>query len=259
MTKDEELLADDAAWFEDWFADQRYLQLYSHRNLAEADQAVELIVRRSRLRPPAQVLDLACGAGRHAVALAARGFGVTAVDLSATLLDAARANARSHNVQIEFVQRDMRHLDFTGRFDLVAQLFTSFGYFATREEDAQVLHRVRSALRTGGWYALDLIDPAWLHEHIVPENMTWMEGASVLERRTIEGDRVVKRIEIRGDDGNVAHFSEQVRLYEPQEIDTMLRAAALEPVEWMGTYDGQPFDPATSPRMLILCRAVEKG
>lgn len=254
MTKDEGLMT---TWFEDWFADPRYLKLYSHRNLVEASGAVELILQRSRLKAPADVLDLACGAGRHAVALARHGFKVTAVDLSATLLNAAHHNAEEHGVEIDFIQSDMRAIRFENRFDLVVQLFTSFGYFATREEDAEVLHHVRRALRPGGWYALDLIDPAWLEGHIVPENMTWMEGASVVERRAIEGDRVVKQIEIRGDDGDVAHFSEQVRLYKPQEIDTMLRSAGLEPVEWFGNYEGEPFDPATSPRMLILCRASE--
>src|SRR3982751_4056816 len=85
-------------WFDEWFKSDFYLKLYSHRDREEAEACVDLILR-SATRPRTSgiipcALDLACGPGRHAITLAKRGFGVTAVDLSPTLLAFAASQAR---------------------------------------------------------------------------------------------------------------------------------------------------------------------
>ena len=70
-------------WFASWFDSVHYHRLYAHRNHAEAAGFVDALV--GRLRPPsgASMLDLGCGAGRHATPPAARGFAVTGPSLAA--------------------------------------------------------------------------------------------------------------------------------------------------------------------------------
>ena len=76
-------------WFEEWFGEE-YLQLYPHRDDADAQRAVALIRESVGLRPGWRVLDVACGAGRHAKAFRAAGARCVGLDLSATLLRLAR-------------------------------------------------------------------------------------------------------------------------------------------------------------------------
>ena len=86
-------------WYKDWFADERYLALYRHRNSAEAERALDLILKITAIPRNALILDLACGAGRHSIDLAKRGYTyVTGVDLSDTLIREAKLSAESNEV-----------------------------------------------------------------------------------------------------------------------------------------------------------------
>jgi len=94
-------------WWRTWFG-PAYLSLYddylAERTPIEVDRLEVLLA----LRPPARILDLACGQGRHTIELARRGYQVTGVDLSTYLLDVAAARARAAKVTMRFVHGDMR-------------------------------------------------------------------------------------------------------------------------------------------------------
>lgn len=252
--------AEDQDWFEEWFHSDFYLKLYSHRDLEEAEACVDLILRSTGLystpETPLHALDLAAGPGRHAMALASRGFKVTAVDLSATLLGVARQDASEAGLDIEFIRSDMRGIDFNNRFDLVLQLFTSFGYFEDRSDDALVLKRVRAAIRNRGYYALDLINESRLRETLVPHSIRRLGELEVKEERKIVEGRIEKTISIPHG-GGARQFVESVRLYSPETIDCMLRAAGFEPIHWFGDYAGNPYDRNLSDRMLVISRAMD--
>ena len=87
-------------WFEVWFNTDEYLDVYQHRNEADANALVQLILKNVNLDRNASVLDLACGAGRHSILFAKRGFKVTAVDLSDNLLRVAKKSAEKNKVSI---------------------------------------------------------------------------------------------------------------------------------------------------------------
>ncbi len=239
-------------WFETWFRDEAYLALYGHRDRDEARRCVELIVRAASVVPPAAVLDLASGPGRHAIELALRGFSVTAVDLSPMLLEHSLREADQQGVSFTAVESDMRAISFVDEFDLAVQLFTSFSYFDDPADDDLVLQLVRRSLRENGVYALDLINTRRLHEKLVAESSRVEDGLEIYERRQITNGRVNKDIDIVSPDGGRQHFHESVRLFSPDEIDAMLRAAGFLPTAWFGDYNGSPYDPETSDRMLIV-------
>ena len=137
-------------WFETWFNHPLYLEVYRHRDQEEAARCIRTILSVSGLeiKDPASisVLDIACGAGRHAIELARLGFCVTGNDLSPFLLEEARKEAITCSLQLELSCCDMRHIPGSGLFDLVVQLFTSFGYFDLKEDDRVVLGKVYRAL-----------------------------------------------------------------------------------------------------------------
>lgn len=125
----------------------------------DADSAgattAELVWRWLNLRSDMRVLDLCCGHGDLANRLAARGCRVTGLDSSAVFLNRARADAATVGVSVEYIEGDMRHIPWSGRFDRVVNWSTAFGYFDDTTNRA-VLDGIVHALRPGGRLAMDL-------------------------------------------------------------------------------------------------------
>lgn len=241
-------------WFRDWFGAE-YLELYPHRDEAEAVRAVDLFRDVSDLEPGSLVLDLASGAGRHLAPFREGGFEPVGLDLSWPLL----SRARSLDGETSLVQADMRELPFRdAAFAGVGSFFTSFGYFSDESDDARVMAEVRRVLRPGGTFVLDFLNAHRVRADLVAEDERHISGRHVRQQRRIEQGRVIKRIEITsaGCD-EVRVFHESVRLYEPSELESRLEQAGLQPGRHFGDYDGEAFD-ASSPRLIIVGRRVER-
>jgi len=234
-----------------------YRTVYGHRDEQEAAHNAPGVLRLLGVKPHARILDLACGEGRYARALAARGHRVTAVDLSPELLDEARRRSPMLPGSPTFLRCDMRELPFHRQFHGVACLFTSFGYFDERSDDAKVLAGVERALVPGGRLLLDLPNPAHVRANLVPESAE-DKGLYLLRmRRRVDdagegGPYVRKHVSIvdKRTGAPVFEVEERVRLYADAELDDALRAAGLEPVGApVADFDGHPAD-ATSPRRI---------
>lgn len=247
----------DKEWFTEWFNHPLYLRVYSHRDEAEARTCLETIIHKTGLEnltpSDIRVMDIACGAGRHALEFARLGFTTTANDLSPFLLECTRSQAARENISIECTRQDMRHISVENTYDLVVQLFSSFGYFKTKKEDLQVLRNVHRALKKDGRYILDLINPVYLKKNLNPSSSRTIDDLIVSEQRRIEADRVIKQITIRSPDDSVT-FEESVRLYRIEIIGDMLASAGFEIKEIFGDYEGSAFDEQTSPRLLLFAR-----
>ncbi|NTV01406.1 MAG: class I SAM-dependent methyltransferase [Chlorobiaceae bacterium] len=244
-------------WFEDWFNHPLYLQVYSHRDDAEAARCVETILRITGLDhepDKASVLDIACGAGRHAFAFARKGHQITANDLSAFLLGTAESEAAASGLDIAFTRCDMRAIRLERQFDLVVQLFSSFGYFETEDEDRAVLRNVLEMLRPGGWYVLDLLNPSWLSSHFVPHSEKTSGELTITEERTLSHEKVSKRIGIRDAAGHTISFTESMKLFSPEAISGLLQSEGFEVVRIAGDYLGAEFLAPASPRILLFSR-----
>lgn len=245
----------DEPWYRRWFGEE-YLELYPHRNREEALRAARLFLDTARPRPGTRLLDLGCGAGRHLEAFRDEGYRPVGLDLSLPLL--ARSRRRTGDDRVGLVCGDMRRLPLReGSVEGVTSFFTSFGYFATREEDRRVLREIRRVLRDGGVFLLDYLNAAQVRRELVPEDVRRAGGRTVRQERRIVDDRVVKRIEIQpeepGEEARVFH--ERVRLYEPEELVAGLREAGLVPEERFGDYEGGPHTD-DSPRLVLVGRTA---
>ncbi|NMW21046.1 MAG: class I SAM-dependent methyltransferase [Chlorobiaceae bacterium] len=245
-------------WFETWFNHPLYLQVYSHRDQEEASQCIRTVLSVSglELKKPAslKVLDIACGAGRHALEFARLGYCVTGNDLSPFLLEEARKEALNCNLQLELTCSDMRDIPASTHFDLVVQLFTSFGYFDMKEDDRVVLRKVFDALKSGGWYVLDLINPVHLAGNLVAETRRNAGNLTLIEERAFCEDKITKTITVTPPDGPKLTFSESVRLYSREEIVALLQNEGFSVTGIVGNYQGDPFMENDSPRMMIFCQ-----
>jgi ubiquinone/menaquinone biosynthesis C-methylase UbiE len=232
-------------WFHHSFKDD-YLFLYSHRAVREATRHISLAIRHVPFEKGQHILDLACGAGRHALAFARRGAIVTGVDLSSVLLKEARTRLRNAGQKATFKQQDMRELSYRSRFDGVSMWFTSFGYFESPKDDFVVLKNIEQALKAGGWWWIDIINPDHLRANIKLESSRQLIGpygpAQIVEGRKITSTHVIKTIEIADDKGK-REYVEKVRLYSPAKFEQVAKRAGLNPQGVLGNYRGESLSP----------------
>jgi SAM-dependent methyltransferase len=237
-------------WFESWFGEE-YAALYPHRNDSEAERAVALIANTLGARPVNRVLDLACGSGRHARYLGARWW-TSGVDLSEVMLRLARKD----NVPARLVRADIRDLPYRdASFDLIVNLFTSFGYFETDAEHEQVIFDVARLINPGGTFVLDFFNVAEIKRNLEPyDDDASIGGRQVVQRREItpDGRFVVKHIAIRNEE---KEFIERVRLFTKDELVAMLIRAGFSVEESYGDYNGETFTDI-SPRVILFARRV---
>lgn len=241
------------AWYKDWFNSENYLKVYSHRDESEADRLVNLIAKNLILAPNSAVLDMACGAGRHAIVFAKMGFNVNAVDLSERLISEAKKEALVNGVKIDFVLSDILDYNPVKQFDLVVNLFTSIGYFENDEENYAVVHKAFSLLKQGGYFVLDYFNKDYLLRNLIPTTVFSENGIRIIQNRAVEGTRIVKKIIIEHK-GSIEEFYESVRLYSKNEILRIINNSGFTVEKLYGDYFGNNYDGETSQRLIIFAK-----
>jgi len=233
-------------WFEEWFGEE-YLRLYPHRDDRDAERAVSLILRTVPFQRGWRVLDVACGAGRHARSFEAAGARCTGLDLSLTLLRLARQVTKA-----PLVRADMRQLPIRpASMDLTVNLFTSFGYFDRDSEHTTALKEMIATVRPEGWFVIDFLNAGAVRRQLVPEETLEVPGATVRVFRSVSPDGRYVCKSIHAGDGR--QFHERVRLFEPDQMAHMLEAAGVTVQNRFGDYDGNPLG-SDSPRTILAGR-----
>ncbi len=212
------------------------------------------------LRPGAQVLDLCCGAGRHALGLAALGHRVTGLDWSAELLARAGEEAARQGLELALMRGDMRRLKFRARFDAIVNLFTSFGYFETDEEDAAVLSGVRRALKPGGKFLIDVLNKEWLMRHFTPT--FWQrnpEGEMLRAFNRLSFDPLTSRLDnrrtlyLRG--GRTQEAFLRFKVYTLHDLARLIENAGMKVERAYGGFDARPYGLDTFRTIVVARRA----
>lgn len=245
-------------WYHEAFAED-YLWLYRHRDEKEAAAQVKKAISVLPFEPGQAVLDVACGSGRHMLAFARHGARVTGIDLSKTLV--ARGRERFAEEKLEAIIRrgDMRELSYSAAFDGATMWFTSLGYFPTVAEDQIVIDGLARALKPGGWWWIDLPNPANLINGLVRKSESMRIGpngrAHVVETRRLVGRRVEKRMEIYDAAGERSYI-ESVRLYRPEQFGAVIRKAGLTTDGILGDYDARALT-SEAPRQIWFGRKKE--
>ena len=242
-------------WYEEWFWSDAYTRVYDHRDDAEAEQLVDLIEHEIAPASGAHILDIGCGRGRHARALARRGWRVTGLDLSEDAVAAARSQAADDALdeRASFQVGDMRTPVCDGCADGVVNLFTSFGYFDADAENERALAAMATALRPGGWFLQDFLNAPQVAESLGASAYETEDGRTIHQDRWIEDGRVNKKITVRRN-GHTETFQESVRLYTRSDLTAMYERVGLEVVALFGDYDGGNYVPDESPRLLLHAR-----
>lgn len=244
-------------WYRDWFRDSNYLTVYQHRDTQDAEHMLALIEQTIGKDTTARVLDLGCGSGRHSISLAKRGYEhITGIDLSPTLLEVAKQTANELGLAVRFEQCDMQHIPADWRFNIVINLFTSFGYFETDEENAEVISGISNVLEPGGSLVMDFFNSTWLRHNLVSHDERIMpDGRRLEQTRWIEKGRVEKRLLLRST-SEAVEYVESVRMFSLEEFKQMFAQNGLRLKHLFGGYDGSEFHESTSPRLIMFAERL---
>jgi SAM-dependent methyltransferase len=230
-------------WYEKYFTEEWMRFRDANALLKKAPSEVDFLEKVLEISPPARVLDVGCGFGRHAIEWAFRGYEVTGVDISAELLTCAKKLAQQKAVSVSWVQQDMRSIEFSGEFDAALCLFTSFGYFESEEENCDTLRRVSKALRPRSRFILDVENRDGLLMRY--QSRDWWQtefGDLVMEERRfdpVKGRGHTKILLIR--EGRKVEHNLSIRWYSIPELTRMLEDVGMHIHSLYGGLDGSAY------------------
>ncbi len=238
------------AWFEEWFDTPYYHILYKDRDFREAGLFIDNLIVKLNMQAGQKVLDLACGKGRHSIYLNQKGMDVVGADLSKKNIELAK---QYENDNLHFKVHDMRKSIVENRYDFILNLFTSFGYFESDEENLQTLASVFGGLKHGGQFVLDFLNTDKLIEKPSEEIIKEVEGIAFKIRKEFIDGIIHKSIQFS--DGNKDYeFEENVMAISEEKFQEYFYNLGFEIIEKYGDYDLGAYNPDVSERLIFRVR-----
>ncbi|GAU71263.1 hypothetical protein SSP35_31_00280 [Streptomyces sp. NBRC 110611] len=231
-----------------WYEDDGFWSDFSETMFSERrrTETAGVVVGSPLLAFPAgsRVLDLCCGPGLYLVPLARRGYVVTGVDLSPAMLKRARAACEEAGVEVRLAQADMLTHVEPESYDVVLNVFTSFGYFDDPRNNERVLRNAHDSLKPGGQLLVDVMGKEVLAGWIGrPKLVELDDGAYVVQRDTVldswtrlRTDWTLVRDEVARE-ASITSF-----LYSAAELRALFEAAGFTDMRCYGDFDGAPYD-----------------
>ncbi len=238
-------------WHDAFFGSLYQQVLANQFSSAQTKSQLALVRRLLRLRKPMRVLDVPCGMGRLALALAEQGLRMTGVDFNAAYLRRARREAGRRNLDMRFVQADMRRLAFEAEFDAVFNWFGSFGYFSDRD-NLRVAECAFAALRPGGRFLVEGLNQSWLRTHLRSSDEWAVGGVRIENRRAWDAKHSRVRDTWTMSKGRQRERHRiSIRLFNGSEMRALLRSVGFRDIQLLG---GRPIGPLTrhSPRLIAV-------
>lgn len=223
---------------QNWFAeifDESWLRTLPENTWRRTVREVQFVLDSLRMPAGSSVLDMACGHGRHALELSARGYMVTGVDLSRVFLERAHRDAQRRSLTPRFMVGDMRDVAFEAEFDAAICLNTSFGFFDD-VTNYGIVTSIFRALRPGGQFILETVNRDYITANV--PRRRWWDNAELIIMEEVDFDAQTSRLKsLRTLVDERQRPWEQhisIRLYGAHELCGMLAMAGFEIVEMSG-------------------------
>ncbi len=235
-------------WFKDLYDKFRMRRTFGNVSEEKTEKEVDFIYEALKLYNTAKVLDLFCGAGRHSIELTKRGCKPVGIEYNPEYLKLAREQAKEKGVSIEFIQGDVRYVDFGEGYDGAIIMFHSFGYFSDKE-DRMLLEKVYNTLKERGRFFIEILNRDWLLKNFVEKEETEIDGIKIVEERefdilTSRNNFTIKRYEKEG----VVLKKGSWRFYSAHETKNTLEAIGFK---FIAGYDNLNKEPLTKDTRLM--------
>ena len=213
--------------------------------------------------PNAKILELCCGTGRLTIPIAKKGYDIIGVDLTPSMLQRAAEKANEAELDIKFIEGDMRTLALDDKFDLIFIPFNSIHHLYENNDLFKTLKTVKQHLNNDGYFLFDCFNPNI--QYIVENEKAFNQIASyntdddravvIKQKMHYESNTQINRIEwhyfINGSFDSIQNLD--MRLYFPQELDIYLKSNQFRIVHKFGDFDESPFH-ANSNKQIFVCQ-----
>lgn len=238
---------DTENWYTSWFDTPYYHILYKNRDYKEAGNFMENLTSFLKLPKNAEILDLACGKGRHAKYLNDLGYSVTGVDLSPQSINFAK---QFENPNLHFVEHDMC-LPYPKKFDAVFNLFTSFGYFENEIDNLRTIKAIKAELKPNGFAVIDFLNAELVKKHLVSSETKTIEEITFHITRSIVNGYIIKNISFQHENEDFT-FEERVKALTLSDFKNCFSEAKVNLVQCFGDYQLNEFKVETSERLILI-------
>lgn len=216
----------------------------------KAKDEVIFLFEKLSMQKGQKVLDVPCGTGRHSHYLAKKGLKVTGIDISQACLKQARKKFQYKN--LVFKKGCMSNLShFSGQFDYVLNLFTSFGYFPTEKENEDVLRGMVDCLKENGKIVIQLANRHWFLKFY--RSVDWHKDGNLFYSASRKYDFKQNYTEenlivLNEKTGKAKRYYHHVRCYSKDEMVNLFKKAGLRKVKVYGDDQGNAFKKYESAR-----------
>lgn len=234
-------------WFETWFDTDYYHLLYKHRNQSEAEAFIKQLFTYMKVDKDDKILDVACGRGRHSVAIHQLGYDVTGIDLSTRNIVYAKQFEKN---KLRFIKHDMC-IPMREKFDVVLNLFTSIGYFEEDTKNIEAVNCFWNSLNEGGVGVIDFLNVTHVSTCLKKNEIKKVGDLTFNIKRNYDGRHFLK--EISFDDKNQHFcFKEKVRGLQLKNFENIFNEVGISKYEVFGNYQLDIYHPTTSERLILI-------
>jgi 2-polyprenyl-3-methyl-5-hydroxy-6-metoxy-1,4-benzoquinol methylase len=238
------------SWFVHWFDSPYYHTLYKNRDEKEAQAFIDNLVQHLQITKGSKLIDIACGKGRHATYFNSLGLDVVGVDLSPNSIASATKNA---NATLQFSVHDMREVYQENSFDVVTNLFTSFGYFEKDEDEQKAITAMANNLKSEGILIIDFMNVKKVITNLVLNEQKVIDKITFNIKRKVESGHIIKDIEII-DSSKKQKFQEKVKAITLADFSEFISGAGLKIIDIFGNYKLEDFNATSSDRLILICK-----
>ena len=243
------MINNKSEWHLDWFNSPFYHQLYKERDYSEATYFMNNLISRLQIDKNSSILDLACGRGRYSLYLSNIGYKVTGIDISKENISEAKKNKSD---KLNYILHDMRQ-PLNQKFDLILNLFTSFGYYQEDIDNISIIRSIKSNLNNEGKAVIDFLNIDYVLDNLIKYEEKTVDQTKFVINRYLENNLLIKDITI--DSNNKQYkFQEKVKAYRVKDFLTMFKDCNIELKEKFGDYHFNSFNKDSSPRLIMVLK-----
>lgn len=209
----------------------------------------------------ARILELCCGTGRLTLPIAKKGYNISGVDITSSMLEQAKTKALEADLEVEFIEADIRTLNLPEKYDFIFIPFNSIHHLYLNSDLFQTLNVVKKHLKENGLFLLDCYNPNIQYivngekEQKEIAEYTTRDGRKILikQKMQYENKSQINRIEwhyyINGQFDSIQNLD--MRLYFPQELDSYLEGNGFTIIHKFGSFEEEEFNDSSEKQIFV--------
>jgi len=211
------------------------------------------------------VLEIACGTGRLTIPLAKAGIDVTGLDITKSMLDAAKLKARSARLKIKWLRADCRSFHLSRKFKLIFIPFNSMLHLHEQSSLTRFFDCVKKHLLPGGRFILDIFnpDPCFIAAHQGKEYPIGKYTDPYTGKQITETENYFYDRAMQGTNNTWNYYSGgkllyrrrlRMRCFYPQELEMLLSCNGFKVIRKYGDFNRAPFKSESRQQIIVAAR-----